>query len=385
MTPRRGVIRLLLASLWLLLAGGPGWLVVVPGGLAIAQATPPPDRIASLARGVSITGWFRFPSSADPAVLGSYASDPAIRALRAVGFTAVRLAVQPEFVLGDSRRFDAVLAAIRQLHRHELAVVVDAHPAAWHLEDRAADRAALSMFWRTLAPRLRTLNPRLTFAELLNEPVFPGAADRWAALQHALLAEVRAILPQHTIILTGNDWGSVAGLQALAPEADGNVLYSVHLYEPTELTALAAYRPDLDRSVLARLPFPAEDRESCDGLAGGAADAATAGLIRFYCAQHWNVARIAGRVAEAAAWGRRHDATVWLGEFGASTALNRTARLAWLDAVRTASESAGIGWSLWGYDDVMGFSAPRPPGAGVALDPGVLRALGFAPPVSQAP
>ena len=42
-----------------------------------------------------------------------------------------------------------------------------------------------------------------------------------------------------------------------APDPDPNVVYSFHLYEPAELTALAAYRPGLDSAALARLPFPA--------------------------------------------------------------------------------------------------------------------------------
>ena len=47
-------------------------------------------------------------------------------------------------------------------------------------------------------------------------------------------------------MLTGADWGSVAGLLSFPPESDPNVIYSFHLYEPAELTALGAYRPGLD-------------------------------------------------------------------------------------------------------------------------------------------
>ena len=81
-----------------------------------------------------------------------------------------------------------LIEAITRLQRAGLGVVVDAHPAAWHLETSAADRAALLGFWRVLAPALRGLDPRLTFPELLNEPVFPGAPEAWQALQEQLLA-----------------------------------------------------------------------------------------------------------------------------------------------------------------------------------------------------
>ena len=59
-------------------------------------------------------------------------------------------------------------------------------------------------------------------------------------------------------MLTGADWGSVRGLLALRPEPDRNVIYSFHLYEPPELTALGAYRPGLDTAAMARLAVPSQ-------------------------------------------------------------------------------------------------------------------------------
>ncbi|HVC61422.1 MAG TPA: cellulase family glycosylhydrolase [Acetobacteraceae bacterium] len=340
-----------------------------------ARAEPPPKRLHVLQRGISITGWFRFPASADPAALRSYLSDQAIAGLRRAGFSFVRLPVQPGFLRAAPERLKLLIGAIRRLQRAGLAVVVDAQPATWHLETSALNRTELRGFWQTLAPALRRLDPRLTFPELLNEPVFPGAPERWQTLQDQLLHSVRRILPQQTVILTGNDWGSIAGLAALRPVADGDVVYSFHFYEPAELTSLAAYRPGLDRRALARLPFPMH-QAACASLAAGT-DPETSGLIRYYCALHWDATRVAERIAIAAGWGRRNHAAVLLGEFGASALLRPAARIAWLRAVREACAANGIGWALWGYDDVMGFDLPRPPGQNPALDPGVLRALGL--------
>lgn len=344
----------------------------------IARAEPPAERVAVLQRGVSITGWFRFPASADPPALRTYMGDSAIMDLRRVGFSFVRLPVQPVFLDGAPERLPLLIDAIRRLQRAGLGVLIDAHPDTWHFETSAQDRAALVGFWRDLAPALRGLDPRLTFPELLNEPVFPRAAEQWAALQDQLLSIVRTALPQDTIVLTGNDWGSIAGLAALRPVADGNVVYSFHFYEPAELTSLAAYRPGLDRGALAHLPFPAEPG-ACAALAART-DADTSGLIRYYCSLHWDAALVAEHIASAADWGRRNHAAVLLGEFGASAALAPSARITWLRAVREACEANGIGWALWGYDDVMGFAVRRPPGRHAVLDPAVLQALGLRTP-----
>ena len=240
-----------------------------------AYAQPPPEHLAVLRRGISITNWFRYPASAAPAALRSYLSDAAIAGLHRVGFTFVRLPVQPDFLLASPERLKLLIAVVRRLQRFGLGVVIDAHPDGWHLETSRHDRATLFAFWRTVAPALRPLDPRRTFPELLNEPVFPGAAAPWQALQRRLLNVVRVALPRDTIVLTGNDWGSIGGLTALRPVADSNVVYSFHFYTPPELTALAAYRAGLQRGILARLPFPVAP-SACDVLAAQA-DAATAG------------------------------------------------------------------------------------------------------------
>ncbi len=197
-------------------------------------------------------------------------------------------------------------------------------------------------------------------------------------LQNNVLRVVRAAMPEATIVLTGGDWSSINGLQQLQPVRDTNVVYTIHLYEPAELTSLAAYRPGLDRTALARLPFPVAAQADCEHAAG-TSEPATIALARFYCAEHWNEQAVADRLDAAAQWARAHDVALLLGEFGASAQLNAPARLAWIGAVRKAAERDRIGWALWGYDDVMGFDLPRPPPARPTLDPALLRTLGLRP------
>lgn len=344
-------------------------------GTAAASARPPPDRVALLARGVNITGWFRFAPAGDRRALRSYLGDAAIEALRRTGFTFVRLAVDPTR-LADAGFIAAVVDATSRMTAARLAVVVSLHPPDWHLETQETDRRALRAGWQRLAPALRGMAPGMVFLELLNEPVFPGDPDGWQALQRDVLGIVRAAAPDRTIVLTGHDWSSIAGLRALRPESDPNVVYTFHLYDPPELTALAAYRPGLDRAVLSRLPFPVRDRAACERVAAGT-DAATSGVIRFYCAMGWTEDSIATRIAAAARWAQAHDAVLLAGEFGATATLNPTARRNWLRAVREACEANGIGWALWGYDDIMGFAVARPPAGVPVLDRGVLHALGL--------
>jgi hypothetical protein len=340
------------------------------------HAAPPADRLAVLSRGVNITNWFRYPARTDDAALRTYLSDPALVSLRRVGFGFIRLAVQPELFDADQNRVALLVEVVRRIQRQGIAVILVPFPTTWRLEDSAADRARLLSFWHRLALELRPLDPRLIYPEVLNEPVFSADPQFWSTLQRAVLAVIRSALPDATVVLTGADWGGIDGLVKLDPVADTNVVYSVHFYEPQELTALAAYRSGLDRAAFARLPFPMNP-DGCAAAARGATDEASRDLITFTCGLHWDAARIEARIGGLADWAHDHHVTILLGEFGATRQLNTTARLAWLAAVRQSCERHEIGWALWGYDDVMGFGVdPRKPENG-HLDPGVLAALGL--------
>jgi hypothetical protein len=342
-------------------------VTLLAGAGAAAADTP-----ATLHRGVNITHWFRYPPSRDPSALRSYLDDAAIQQIKEAGFDFVRLPVQPALL----DQLDVVTQAVTRLERHGLSVIVSLHPVDWHLETAPSDQARLLSAWRSLAEALRRSDAAMTVPEILNEPVFAAEPAAWASLQHRALLTIRGVLPANTIVLTGADWGSVRGLLALRPEPDRNVIYSFHLYEPAELTALGAYRQGLDSAAMARLPFPAEDQGACAATARTTGDAQTVGLMRFYCAQGWGAAKLATRIAQAGDWARRNHANVIAGEFGASDKLASESRLRWLAAVRIACEQQGIGWALWGYDDSMGFGV-RPLMGPSRLDPGIMRALGL--------
>lgn len=358
---RRLARRAVLAALPLLLAA-----------TAVAHAQPPADRLAVLRRGVNLTNWFRYPARQDAASIRAYIGESAIEDLRQAGFTFVRLAVQPEFLLGAAERTGLLAEAIARLQRHGLGVIVELHPTTWRLESVPDDRARLVATWRMLAPVLARFDPRLTFAEIVNEPVFTGDSAGWEALQREALATIRAGNDAVTVVLSGNDWSSLDGLLRLRPVADGNVVYGFHFYEPSVLTTLAGFQPGLDQAALARLPFPVG--EPCPP---GPAEWQTAAVMRYYCDGGWDEPKLRARIALAADWAHRNRVVVLAGEFGASDRLNTPARLAWLSAVRRSLQAQHLGWALWGYEDSMGLSVPRPPGARPRLNPEVLGALGL--------
>jgi hypothetical protein len=312
---------------------------------------------------VSLTGWFRFPGGGGD----SYISDAGLAGLREAGFDHLRLPVHPDYFGRPALR-----RALARIQAAGLTAIPALFADSWHLEAEPVEK--LARFWAAAAPGFAGFDPARLVLEMCNEPVFPGVAGDWAARQRMALAAIRAVLPRFRVLLTGANWGGIDGLLALPPAADPNVLYSVHFYEPAELTALAAYRQDLDRQALARLPFPVG--ADCVAAAGNT-DATTRDVAKYYCGLGWDAARIGARFDQVAAYARSAGTPVLLGEFGASARLNPAARHAWLGATRRAAESRGFGWTLWGLDDVMGFDLPRPLPARLALDASLRADLGL--------
>ncbi|MGC9269390.1 glycoside hydrolase family 5 protein [Acidiphilium sp.] len=345
-----------------------GSLVMVMLWCGTASAQLPPV----LRDGLNVTHWFRYPVRSGPAALCCDLSAATLRSLRDAGVRFLRLPVQPVLVRAPGG-VAALQEAVRRVLAAGLAVVVVPTPLGWSVSNPTGDAARLVAFWREVAPALAEFGPSRVFPEVMNEPVLTDPAA-WPVMQRRVLAVIRHILPRSTVILTGADWGSIDGLLKLQPVVAARVIYSFHFYEPAVLTSLAAFDPGLDRQVLARLPFPVISVASCDAVGG---DAQTAAVVRYYCASGWTAAKLATRIDAVGAWAARHHATVLVGEFGASAALNPQTRLAWLAAARRAFAVNGFGWALWGYDDPMGL-AVSPMARGVTpLDPAVMRALGL--------
>jgi endoglucanase len=218
----------------------------------LAAADEPPS---ALRRGINITHWFRYPPNRNPTALSDYIGDDVLEQLREIGFTFIRLPIQPDLLASP----EALLQAIRRAQRHRLAVVLALFADGWHLESDSGDRTKLITTWHALASALRPLDARLTFPEVLNEPVFLDQPASWSLLQQQVVRTIRSVLPDNTIVVIGANWGSVAGLLSLPPVSDPNVVYSFHFYDPPELTSLGAYRAGLDAAAMALLPFPVRD------------------------------------------------------------------------------------------------------------------------------
>lgn len=350
---------------------------------------PPPERLARLARGVNVShlAWNPTPEEEQSKTLTSVD----VVVLKGVGLTHVRLVLAPSELWNlqahrlDPKALTRLKRATAMLVAGGLAVVLDAHAGMdmeWTAPDPKRGRAEeLERFWAALAGELAGTDPEWVFFEVLNEP--HGTVDDgslWMGTQEKVVAAIRAAAPGHTIVVTGDDWGSIDGLVRMKPLTDGNVVYSFHLYDPHLITHQGApWGVEWWRHVRG-LEYPAR-RENAERIAAQLATGdkemvEAAKGVREYAKDGWDGKKIGAKVAEGAAWGKKHGVALYCGEFGAYRPFAPAGtRVAWIQDARKALEGFGIAWSMWEYRGAFGLLEEET--GSRKTDEGVVRALGL--------
>jgi hypothetical protein len=404
--------------------------LVASAGAACGESVPTSGRSArapSLRRGVNIHHMLNWPrhQREQPvdyvwppfATLDYSTSSDTLAALQRVGFTFVRLTLDPAiFIASDAGRRQGLVAIVLdrvgQIMGAGFEVVVDLHPVA---ENPAYAPAQLTMIGSPVFPAyleiaamlagaLGRLPPEKVALELMNEPLLTGpeGVARWQGLQQSLYSACRMAAPDLALVLTGANWSAARELTAVdtTPFRAGNVIYAFHYYDPHIFTHQGVSKAIPERyfdgllwppnrsqadqvAALVRQRIDADQTLSADkrGEAIASAERALARYLAFGDGDR----KIHEDFAMVARWAEAHGVAgrVLLGEFGANQSATETpaqqqGRMDWLAAVRRGAEAEGFGWAYWALEDV---SANRggfrllPAGSEIDFEPGVLRSL----------
>jgi aryl-phospho-beta-D-glucosidase BglC (GH1 family) len=345
-------------------------------------------RLARLRHGINLSHWFAQSANNDysKAHLDSHTTAQDIALIKSMGFDHVRLTVEPaplfdsadpgtlktEYLRYLDRALDMILA-------HGLAVIVDIHPSeAFKVKLNTDDRYVENFvrFWRALAQHLSTRDPERTFLEVLNEPMVTDGY-RWFGIQAKVIAAMRAVAPDHTIIASGHRWSGLYEMLALEPYVDRNIIYNFHFYEPFAFTHQGASWAGPNLQFYKNVPYPSSPEMVAKMLDTVTDDPARLNLLA-YGADRWNAARIDMALGVAAAWAEKHQVPVTCNEFGAYRRFAMPAdRAAWIFDMRTALEKHNIGWTMWDY--AGGFSVVNKENGKATPDVETVRALGLNP------
>jgi len=336
------------------------------------------ERYAHLARGVNLTRWFQYGSRV-PAT----AADRDL--LQRAGFTSVRIAVAPQYLLPKwssgpriAKHLADLDAAVDLFVKSGMAVMLDFHADTPYVDYLVSDAAApeeLIETWRMLARRYAGRNPELLFFEIMNEPDRRFTQAAWDGIQRGALAAIREEAPEHTVLLAPAAWSGLDALTEMTPYEDTNVIYVMHYYSPLTFTHQGATWSSPDLARLRNVSWPAYHPD-VDAAIEQEADPAARELLDRYRGDGWDASNIGRDMELAAAWARHWGTRVIVNEFGSYKPFTPPdARARWVRDVRAAIEAQGFAWTFWDYG--AGFDLTVMQDGARAIDPALADALGL--------
>ncbi len=370
-------------------------ILVFLGGRVVAQIgdSAPPNaslafaRAQKLKRGINASEWFAQvydKRGYTPEHFQAWTTADDIALIKSMGFDHVRLSVNPQPMFNErepnkipAEYLSHLDAAVKMILDHGLAVVIDLHPESDFKERLAKDDEFVERvadFWRALAAHYSAWDAERVFLEIMNEPEF---ADRyrWLGVQMKLAAAIRQGAPLLTIIAAGARWSNDDELVFQEPLHDANVIYNFHFYFPQIFTHQGATWSKYYWHWLRGVRYPSTE-ESAERAAALVPDEVDRLQVIRYGHEHWDAARIASEMKQAAEWARRRGVPLVCNEFGVYREYaDPQDRAAWLRDVRTALEQNGIGWAMWDYSGSFGVVTKKD-GKTVA-DESTLKALGM--------
>ena len=276
-----------------------------------------------LGRGVNIIGYDPLWRSPDQTRFKT----EHFRLLREAGFQSVRVNMhpfrhmggEPDWTLRDTW-FATLDWAVKEATAQGLMVILDFHEFDAMGKEPEANREKFLAFWRQLSTHCANAGDNLVF-EILNEPSKKLTPALWNEYLREALAVIREKNPTRTVIIGPAFWNSIDHLSELElPEADRNLIVTVHYYKPMEFTHQgASWAGQQDKS----------------GVTWGTE------LER---------KKVQDDFAKVATWAKAHNRPIFLGEFGAYDKAPMESRVRYTDAVARTAESLGWSWAYWQFD-----------------------------------
>jgi endoglucanase len=333
-------------------------LMVVAGVCVSAWAQRPGPVMLEVPfqRGVNLTNWLQAGSARQIQFTKFTKQD--LENIRSLGCDVIRLPINLHYMTDGEPNY-----TVDPLFYYFLDQIVDwAEELGLHLilDNHTFDVAAntdvnvdrvLVPVWRQMAEHYKNRSP-LVYYEILNEP--HGIADtRWGEIQQEVIDAIRAIDPNHTIVVTGAGWGSYNNLKYLPVYRDDNLIYSFHFYDPFMFTHQGASWTDPSMEPLAGVPFPygADPMPPCPPELKGTWVESSLNSYK----TDGTVAHVKALIDIAVNFSKQRYVPVFCGEFGVYMRnSNDEQRAYWYDVVSQYLAEKGIAHTSWDYQGGFG-------------------------------
>jgi endoglucanase len=330
-------------NLWIFL------LLIFVSGISPAIAQSP------FSKGVNLTGWFSY-SNARSIPFTKFTKND-LQNIKSLGCDVIRLPITlhsmtggaPDYVV-DPIFFTYLDQVIDWTEELQLNLIIDNHTIPDATKNTVV--TPLLKIWPQMAKHYKNRSTSV-FYEILNEPNTMLASD-WAAIQTRVVDSIRVYDDKHTIIVTGADWGGIAGLLSLKKLKDTNLIYSFHFYDPFLFTHQGASWTSPSMVDLASVPFPynASKMPACPtSLKGSWVETSLNSSYQY----DGTVAKLKSTINSAIQYANTNGVKIYCGEMGVYNLKSAELdRIEWYKAVAGYLTEKAVPWTMWDYQGSFG-------------------------------
>ncbi|MBN8835702.1 MAG: cellulase family glycosylhydrolase [Sphingobacteriia bacterium] len=346
----------------------------------------------NLSKGINLSNWFN--DYSDPAQFPNRFTTAHFQKIKQLGFTFVRIPIGSTILFQSNNpsvlnpyNLALVDAAVKRATDQGLAVIINFHPYTEDFETKLMQStnavADFTAYWKSLVNYFKKYSPAQVCFEIFNEPHldinYTAGNSWWWGTQKQIINGIRSIDSAHYIIAGGEDWNSIAGLAALQPYAQKNIVYNFHFYDPFTFTHQGASWAGAPYDSLKNIPYPSSP-QSIAPILRNYNDPDILKLLNWYGDCKFNGDSLSSHIMQAVGWANSNNVRLMCNEFGSyKVYAPANARVKFINDVRAILEKNNIGWAMWECDEGFGFmSYPNTSDRNIFItDNDVLKALGL--------
>ncbi len=246
------------------------------------------------------------------------------------GFNSVRIPVrwsahalaEPPYTI-DANFMKRVDWAVNCGLSRKLPVMLNVHHYYDLFSDPASHKDRFLAIWQQIAEHFKDYPETLLF-EPINEPSGKLSGSVLNSILKQTIEEIRKSNPDR-IIVAGSEWNVAGKLSSLQiPKEDRNIIVSIHSYSPLEFTHQGApWVTDRDSNAWMGTKWTGTEQEKN---------------------------AIARELDIAAAWGKRNNRPINLGEFGSYNKADMESRVRYTKFFADAAVERNFSFNYWQFD-----------------------------------
>jgi endoglucanase len=311
----------------------------------------------SIKRGLNVSHWLS-QSEMRGSDREDYITEKDFKLIADLGFDHVRLPIDEEQMWNgngekEQEAFNLMHRAIKWSFDNNLRVIIDLHVLRSHhfnrpdsiklWEDKSAQEGFIK-FWKVLSTELKKYPNNMLAYEPLNEAVSDNPDD-WNNLINWVIAEIRKLETERTIIMGSNNWQQVGTFKELkVPANDDNIILSFHYYEPFLLTHYQAGWTDF-KDINVEINYPGQ---IVDTALYKSLDTLQLNIIKDRNGFN-DINTIKNDIYQAVKIAEKYGLKLYCGEFGAYPTTDLNLRISWYRDMISIFDEYEIAWAHWNY------------------------------------